>query len=95
MKSLLLNFHDIAMLRGRYPLPHRRGLVPTSDAAVIEPLDSPRSKSILSSKPPDIEGTQPKGEIASVAKRHRPVIKSLAVGSQVFALVFELNKSEL
>ena len=41
MKSLLLNFRDIAMLGGRYPLPHRRGLVPTSDAAVMKPLDAP------------------------------------------------------
>ena len=31
--AVSLNFRDIAMLRGRYPLPHRKGLVPTSDGA--------------------------------------------------------------
>jgi alcohol dehydrogenase len=31
--AVSLNFRDIAMLRGRYPLPHRKNLVPTSDGA--------------------------------------------------------------
>jgi len=31
--AVSLNFRDIAMLRGRYSLPHRKGLVPTSDGA--------------------------------------------------------------
>jgi NADPH:quinone reductase-like Zn-dependent oxidoreductase len=31
--AVSLNFRDIAMLRGRYPLPHRKGLIPTSDGA--------------------------------------------------------------
>ena len=36
--AVSLNFRDIAMLRGRYPVPHRKGLIPTSDGAgeVIE-----------------------------------------------------------
>ena len=36
--SVSLNFRDIAMLRGRYPVPHQKGLIPTSDGAgeVIE-----------------------------------------------------------
>ena len=28
LHAVSLNFRDIAMLRGRYPLPHRKGLVP-------------------------------------------------------------------
>ena len=31
--AVSLNFRDIAMLRDRYPLPHRKGLIPTSDGA--------------------------------------------------------------
>jgi NADPH:quinone reductase-like Zn-dependent oxidoreductase len=31
--AVSLNFRDIAMLRGRYPVPHRKGLIPTSDGA--------------------------------------------------------------
>jgi NADPH:quinone reductase-like Zn-dependent oxidoreductase len=31
--AVSLNFRDIAMLRDRYPLPHRKGLVPVSDGA--------------------------------------------------------------
>jgi NADPH:quinone reductase-like Zn-dependent oxidoreductase len=31
--AVSLNFRDIAMLRGHYPLPHRKGLIPTSDGA--------------------------------------------------------------
>src|ERR1700734_1287182 len=36
--AVSLNFRDIAMVRGRYPVPHRKGLIPTSDGAgeVIE-----------------------------------------------------------
>jgi NADPH:quinone reductase-like Zn-dependent oxidoreductase len=29
--AVSLNFRDIAMLRDRYPLPHRKGLIPTSE----------------------------------------------------------------
>ncbi len=31
--AVSLNFRDIAMLRGRYPVPHRKGLIPCSDGA--------------------------------------------------------------
>src|SRR4051812_42407124 len=31
--AVSLNFRDVAMFRGRYPLPHRKSLVPTSDGA--------------------------------------------------------------
>jgi NADPH:quinone reductase-like Zn-dependent oxidoreductase len=31
--AVSLNFRDIAMVRGRYPQPFRKGLIPTSDAA--------------------------------------------------------------
>src|ERR1700676_3704178 len=31
--AVSLNFRDVAMLRGRYTLPHRKGLIPTSDGA--------------------------------------------------------------
>jgi NADPH:quinone reductase-like Zn-dependent oxidoreductase len=31
--AVSLNFRDIAMLRDRYPVPHRKGLIPTSDDA--------------------------------------------------------------
>lgn len=31
--AVSLNFRDIAMLRGRYPQPYRKGLIPVSDAA--------------------------------------------------------------
>jgi NADPH:quinone reductase-like Zn-dependent oxidoreductase len=31
--AVSLNFRDIAMVRDKYPLPHKRGLIPTSDAA--------------------------------------------------------------
>ena len=31
--AVSLNFRDIAILRGRYSLPDRKGLVPTSDGA--------------------------------------------------------------
>ena len=31
--AVSLNFRDIAMLRGRYPVSHRKGLIPTSDGA--------------------------------------------------------------
>lgn len=31
--AVSLNFRDLAMLRNQYPVPHRKGLVPTSDAA--------------------------------------------------------------
>ena len=31
--AVSLNFRDIAMLRDRYPLPHKKGLIPVSDAA--------------------------------------------------------------
>ena len=31
--AVSLNFRDIAMLRDRYPVPHRKGLIPTSDGA--------------------------------------------------------------
>lgn len=33
VRAASLNFRDIAMLRGRYPRPHRPGLIPVSDAA--------------------------------------------------------------
>ncbi|WZP00547.1 hypothetical protein EP7_002194 [Isosphaeraceae bacterium EP7] len=29
--AVSLNFRDIALIRDRYPLPHRKGLVPVSD----------------------------------------------------------------
>jgi NADPH:quinone reductase-like Zn-dependent oxidoreductase len=31
--AVSLNFRDIAMLRDGYPLPHRKGLIPTRDGA--------------------------------------------------------------
>jgi hypothetical protein len=33
VRAVSLNFRDVAMLRNQYPLPHKRGLIPTSDAA--------------------------------------------------------------
>jgi len=33
--AVSLNYRDIAMLRRRYPLPHRKGLIPTSDGAQL------------------------------------------------------------
>ncbi len=33
VRTVSLNFRDIAMLRNRYPVPHRRGLIPGSDGA--------------------------------------------------------------
>jgi NADPH:quinone reductase-like Zn-dependent oxidoreductase len=40
--AVSLNFRDIAMVRGRYPQPFRKGLIPTSDAAgeVVETGES-------------------------------------------------------
>lgn len=33
VRAVSLNFRDIAIVRGRYPRPHRPGLIPVSDAA--------------------------------------------------------------
>ncbi|NJB93208.1 zinc-dependent alcohol dehydrogenase family protein [Xanthomonas arboricola] len=33
VRAVSLNFRDIAMLRNQYPVPHLKGLIPTSDAA--------------------------------------------------------------
>jgi alcohol dehydrogenase len=33
VRAVALNFRDLAMATGRYPVPHRAGLVPVSDAA--------------------------------------------------------------
>jgi alcohol dehydrogenase len=33
VRAVSLNFRDLAMARDEYPVPHRKGLVPTSDAA--------------------------------------------------------------
>jgi len=33
--AVSLNFRDIAMMRNEYPVPHKRGLIPTSDAAGV------------------------------------------------------------
>lgn len=33
VRAVSLNFRDLAMARGEYPVPHRKGLIPTSDAA--------------------------------------------------------------
>ena len=33
VRAVALNFRDIAMVRDKYPLPHKKGLIPLSDAA--------------------------------------------------------------
>lgn len=33
VRAVSLNFRDIAMVRDKYPMPHKKGLIPTSDAA--------------------------------------------------------------
>ncbi len=33
VRAVSLNFRDIAMVRDRYPVPHKKGLIPVSDAA--------------------------------------------------------------
>ena len=33
VSAVSLNYRDIAMMRDRYPMPHRKGLIPTSDGA--------------------------------------------------------------